>query len=52
MPIEVKAVFQTSCYDCHSNNTNYVGYDYIKPTDKKLNDEQIKTLTNWLKEQE
>ena len=28
MPVQVKAMFQTSCYDCHSNNTNYVWYDY------------------------
>ena len=106
MPVEVKAMLQTSCYDCHSNNTKYVWYDYIQParaivenhiknakedlnfnewgtytnrkqerllnsikeqietkqmplssytlmhTDAKLNDEQIKTLTDWLKEQE
>jgi len=106
MPVEVKAMLQTSCYDCHSNNTKYVWYDYIQPAraivenhinnakedlnfnewgnysnrkqerllnsikeqietkqmplssytlmhkDAKLNDEQIKTLTNWLKEQE
>ena len=106
MPVQVKAMFQTSCYDCHSNNINYVWYDYIQPAralveshiknakedlnfnewgkysnrkqerllnsikeqietkqmplssytlmhkDAKLNDEQIKVLTNWLKEQE
>ena len=106
MPVEVKAMLQTSCYDCHSNNTKYVWYDYIQPAraivenhinnakedlnfnewgkysnrkqerllnsikeqietkqmplssytlmhkDAKLNDEQIKVLTNWLKEQE
>lgn len=106
MPVEVKAMFKTSCYDCHSNNTNYVWYDYIQPTralvenhikdakkdlnfnewgtysnrkqerlinsikeqietkkmplssytimhkKAKLNDKQIKVLTNWLKEQE
>ena len=106
MPVQVKAMFQTSCYDCHSNNTNYVWYDYVQPMralvenhiknakedlnfnewdtysnrkrerllnsikeqietkqmplssytlmhkDAKLNDEQIKVLTNWLKEQE
>ena len=104
MPVEVKAMLQTSCYDCHSNNTNYVWYDYIQPArtlvenhiknakqdlnfnewgtysnrkqerllnsikeqietkqmplssytimhkNAKLNDEQIKVLTNWLKE--
>ncbi|HSH65452.1 MAG TPA: heme-binding domain-containing protein [Bacteroidia bacterium] len=106
MPVEVKAMLQTSCYDCHSNNTNYVWYDYVQPVrtlvenhvksakedlnfnewdtysnrkqerllnsikeqietkkmplssytimhnNAKLNDEQIKILTNWLKEQE
>ena len=106
MPVEVKAMLQTSCYDCHSNNTNYVWYDYVQPArtlvenhiknakedlnfnewdtysnrkqerllnsikeqietkqmplssytmmhkNTKLNDEQIKVLTNWLKEQE
>ncbi|CAH0335043.1 hypothetical protein FVB9288_00663 [Flavobacterium sp. CECT 9288] len=106
MPIEVKAMLQTSCYDCHSNNTNYVWYDYVQPArtlvenhiknakqdlnfnewgtysnrkqerllnsikeqietkqmplssytimheNAKLNDEQIKVLTNWLKKQE
>ena len=106
MPVQVKAMFQTSCYDCHSNNTKYVWYDYVQPAralvenhiknakedlnfnewgtysnrkqerllnsikeqietkqmplssytlmhkDAKLNDEQIKTLTDWLKEQE
>ena len=106
MPIEVKAMLQTSCYDCHSNNTNYVWYDYVQPArtlvenhiknakqdlnfnewgtysnrkqerllhsikeqietkqmplssytimheNAKLNDEQIKVLTNWLKEQD
>ena len=106
MPVEVKAMFQTSCYDCHSNNTNYAWYDYVQPAralvenhiknakqdlnfnewgtysnrkqerllnsikeqietkqmplssytimhkKAKLNDEQIKVLTNWLKEQE
>jgi len=106
MPVEVKAMLQTSCYDCHSNNTNYVWYDYVQPArtlvenhiknakqdlnfnewgtysnrkqerllnsikeqietkqmplssytimheNAKLNDEQIKVLTNWLKEQD
>jgi len=106
MPVQVKAMFQTSCYDCHSNNTNYVWYDYIQPArtlvenhiknakgdlnfnewgtysnrkqerlltsikkqietkqmplssytlmhkKAKLNDGQVKTLTDWLKEQE
>lgn len=31
IPLEVKALLQNSCYDCHSNNTNYVWYDYVQP---------------------
>ena len=31
MPVEVKTLFQNSCYDCHSNNTNYVWFDYVQP---------------------
>ena len=31
MPVQIKAMFQTSCYDCHSNNTKYVWYDYVQP---------------------
>jgi len=31
VPEDVKEILQTSCYDCHSNNTNYVWYDYIQP---------------------
>lgn len=106
VPIDVRTILQTSCYDCHSNNTNYEWYDYIQPArslvDKhikdakkdlnfsewatyssrkqerlrnsikkqietrkmpmssytlmhqnaKLNDQQIKQVTDWLKEQE
>lgn len=106
MPVEVKTLLQTACYDCHSNNTDYVWYDYVQPvralvenhiknakkdlnfnvwgsySERKqerllnsiieqiktkkmplssyrfmhknaaINDEQIKVLTNWLKEHE
>ena len=31
MPVQIKAMFQTSCYDCHSNNTNYPWYANIQP---------------------
>ncbi len=31
MPVDVKRILHTSCYDCHSRNTNYVWYDYIQP---------------------
>lgn len=31
IPAAVKMILQTSCYDCHSNTTNYAWYDYIQP---------------------
>ena len=30
-PEAVKNILHSSCYDCHSNNTNYLWYDYIQP---------------------
>jgi len=31
VPKKVGNLLKTSCYDCHSNNTVYVWYDYIQP---------------------
>ena len=31
VPSEVKRIFNTSCYDCHSNNTAYPWYNKIQP---------------------
>ena len=31
VPSKVQAVLQNSCYDCHSNNTNYPWYAKIQP---------------------
>ena len=31
VPKNVEAILRTSCYDCHSNNTNYVWYSNIQP---------------------
>jgi hypothetical protein len=31
MPSKVKTILRTSCYDCHSNNTEYPWYSYIQP---------------------
>jgi hypothetical protein len=31
VPADVQNILQTSCYDCHSNNTNYPWYSYIQP---------------------
>lgn len=30
-PNNIATILQNSCYDCHSNNTNYRWYDYIQP---------------------
>lgn len=31
VPDSIKAILETSCYDCHSNNTKYPWYSYIQP---------------------
>ena len=31
VPENVKTILQTSCYDCHSNNTDYPWYNYVQP---------------------
>ena len=38
VPDEVGKILQTSCYDCHSNNTKYPWYSYIQPVTWWLND--------------
>jgi hypothetical protein len=30
-PVNIKAILQNACYDCHSNNTNYPWYSGIQP---------------------
>ncbi|MFX8999724.1 heme-binding domain-containing protein, partial [Acinetobacter baumannii] len=30
-PADVAETLRMSCFDCHSNNTNYRWYDYIQP---------------------
>lgn len=30
-PAEVEAILKTSCYDCHSNTTNYPWYNQVAP---------------------
>ena len=32
VPVNVGEILKTSCFDCHSNNTNYPWYSYIQPT--------------------
>ena len=31
VPKNIEVILSTSCYDCHSNNTNYPWYSYIQP---------------------
>ena len=38
MPDNVYHVLQTSCYDCHSNNTKYPWYNNVQPVAWWLND--------------
>ncbi len=38
VPVEVKNILQTSCNDCHSNNTVYPWYSNIQPVAWYLND--------------
>ncbi len=38
VPTEVGQLLKTSCYDCHSNNTNYPWYANIQPVAWWLND--------------
>ncbi len=37
VPDDVKLILETSCYDCHSNNTNYPWYSKIQPVAWWLN---------------
>lgn len=38
VPDNVQTILKTSCYDCHSNNTNYPWYSKIQPVAWWLND--------------
>ena len=31
VPKNIETTLRTSCYDCHSNNTNYPWYSYVQP---------------------
>jgi hypothetical protein len=37
-PKEVESILRTSCYDCHSNNTQYPWYNKIQPVAMYLED--------------
>ena len=38
MPENIQNILKTSCYDCHSNNTNYPWYNKIQPVNWWLAD--------------
>ena len=38
VPENINTILQTSCYDCHSNNTSYPWYNKIQPFNWYLND--------------
>lgn len=37
IPDNVRLILQTTCYDCHSNNTRYPWYTYLQPIGWMLN---------------
>lgn len=38
IPADVEKILKTSCYDCHSNNTEYPWYSHIQPVAWWLDD--------------
>jgi|SRR5690625_2858919 len=42
---EIGQILQTSCYNCHSNNTQYEWFDYIQPG-RLLVEDHIKNAKN------
>lgn len=38
LPDDVQKIFKTSCYDCHSNHTNYPWYASLQPVSLWLED--------------
>ncbi len=38
VPENINTILQTSCYDCHSNNTDYPWYNRVQPFSWYLND--------------
>jgi len=39
VPENIKVILQTSCFDCHSNNTNYLWYHHIMPVGWIINND-------------
>ena len=46
-PAEVKAIFERSCYDCHSNKTHWPWYSYVAPI-KWFVSRDVKVGRQWL----
>lgn len=42
VPDSIMSILKTSCYDCHSNNTNYPWYSNIQPVSFFLNRHIVK----------
>jgi cytochrome c553 len=42
LPENVKEILKTSCFDCHSNNTNYLWYHKIAPVSWLVSKDVIK----------
>ena len=42
VPIDISAIFKSTCYDCHSNETNYPWYANIAPVKWLIYDDVIK----------
>ena len=40
--VEVMAILKTSCYDCHSNQTNYRWYSYVAPVSWQIAKDVVK----------
>jgi len=40
--VEVMAILKTSCYDCHSNQTNYRWYSYVAPISWQIAKDVVK----------
>ena len=44
MEDSILTILKTSCFDCHSNNTNYPWYSYVQPFAWFLNKQDRKSV--------
>jgi hypothetical protein len=47
VPANVESILQNSCYDCHSNNTNYPWYSNIQPIRMFMDSHIKKVRKTW-----